>query len=302
MCGVPWHSASGYIARLVKQGFRVALCEQMEDPRLAKGVVKREVVRVITPATQLEAQALDAAESSYVLALDPGPQSLGAAWLEPTTGEFFVVEWEGPGRWDRLRDEIGATRPREILLRRGLELPAFLTDPAQPEAAIPRSEADDRSFEPGERPPRAARPLRRWRTSRPSDASPFRARSGRPGRPPPLPARDPEARGHARDRPRDPRARGRDGRGRAEPPEPGARGEPHRRLAPRHAPRRPRPDEDGHGRSRAPRLDPPAAPRARANTGPAGRGGGAGLPHPGARRDCARASRASRTSTASSDA
>ena len=54
MCGVPWHAASSYIARLVKQGFRVALCEQMEDPKTAKGVVKREVVRVITPATQLE--------------------------------------------------------------------------------------------------------------------------------------------------------------------------------------------------------------------------------------------------------
>ncbi len=149
MCGVPWHSASGYIARLVKQGFRVALCEQMEDPRLAKGVVKREVVRVVTPATQLEAQALEAAETSYVLALDPGPQSLGAAWLEPTTGEFFVAEWDGPGRWERLRDEIGATRPREILVRRGADLPVFLTDPTQAEGAVPRSEVDERSFEPG---------------------------------------------------------------------------------------------------------------------------------------------------------
>ncbi len=149
MCGVPWHSASGYIARLVKQGFRVALCEQMEDPRLAKGVVKREIVRVITPATQLEAAALEAAETSYVLALDSGPQSLGAAWLEPTTGEFFVAEWDGPGRWERLRDEIGATRPREILVRHGTELPAFLTDPAQAEGAIPRSELEESTFEPG---------------------------------------------------------------------------------------------------------------------------------------------------------
>jgi DNA mismatch repair protein MutS len=149
MCGVPWHAAQGYIARLIKQGFRVALCEQMEDPRLAKGVVKREVVRVITPATQLEAAALEASETSYVLALDAGPQSLGAAWLEPTTGEFFVAEWEGPGRWERLRDEIGATRPREILARRGTELPPFLSDPAQPEGAIPRAEVEERAFEAG---------------------------------------------------------------------------------------------------------------------------------------------------------
>src|SRR5262249_493654 len=65
MCGVPYHAASSYIARLVRQGFRVALCEQMEDPRFAKGVVKREVVRVITPGTQLEASALEAGETSF---------------------------------------------------------------------------------------------------------------------------------------------------------------------------------------------------------------------------------------------
>ena len=148
MCGVPHHAASAYVARLVRQGFRVALCEQMEDPRSAKGVVKREVVRVITPGTQLEAAALAASETSYVLAIEPGPASLGAAWLEPTTGEFFVAEWEGPGRWERLRDEVGATAPREILLRAGAELPSWLTEPAQPEAGIPRSTLEDRWLEP----------------------------------------------------------------------------------------------------------------------------------------------------------
>jgi DNA mismatch repair protein MutS len=147
MCGVPHHAADGYIARLVRQGFRVALCEQMEDPRTAKGVVRREVVRLVTPGTQLEATALEAAETSYVLALDLGATSAGAAWLDPTTGEFFVSEWDGPAHLERLRDEIGATRPREILARSGAELPAWLTDPAQPEAAIPRAPADDRAFD-----------------------------------------------------------------------------------------------------------------------------------------------------------
>jgi DNA mismatch repair protein MutS len=149
MCGVPYHAASAYIARLVRQGFRVALCEQMEDPRFAKGVVKREVVRVITPGTQLEASALEAGETSFLLALDLAPSGLGAAWLEPTTGEFFVAEWDGPDRFERLRDEIGATRPREILVRHGVELPGFLADTAQPEAAIPRSEIEDRPLDPG---------------------------------------------------------------------------------------------------------------------------------------------------------
>ena len=148
MCGVPWHAASAYIARLVRQGHRVALCEQMEDPRTAKGVVKREVVRVITPGTQLEAAALDAAETSFVMAVEPGASSVGVAWLEPTTGEFVAAEWEGASRFDRLRDEIGATRPREILVRRDAPLPEWLADPALPEGAIPRAPVEDRSFEP----------------------------------------------------------------------------------------------------------------------------------------------------------
>jgi DNA mismatch repair protein MutS len=148
MCGVPYHAASAYIARLVRQGFRVALCEQMEDPRAAKGVVKREVVRVITPGTQLEASALDAGETSYVLAVDSGATSVGVAWLEPTTGEFFVAEWEDADRFERLRDEIGATRPREILLRPDPTLPDWLFDPTQTEGAIPRARADESAFDP----------------------------------------------------------------------------------------------------------------------------------------------------------
>jgi DNA mismatch repair protein MutS len=143
MCGVPHHAANGYIARLVKQGFRVALCEQVEDPRLAKGVVKREVVRVITPGTQLEAAALAEGETSYVLAVDAASSSIGAAWLDPTTGAFFVAQWDGPDRWNRLRDEIGATGPREIVLGKSQERPAWITDAAAPEAAIPRVESDD---------------------------------------------------------------------------------------------------------------------------------------------------------------
>jgi DNA mismatch repair protein MutS len=143
MCGVPYHAGNAYIARLVKQGFRVALCEQVEDPRLAKGVVKREVVRVITPGTQLEAAALAEGETSYVLAVDAGASSIGAAWLDPTTGAFFVSQWDGPDRWDRLRDEIGATGPREIVLGRSQERPAWATSDSAPEASIPRVASDD---------------------------------------------------------------------------------------------------------------------------------------------------------------
>ncbi len=148
MCGVPHHAGSTYVARLVRQGFRVALCEQMEDPRTAKGVVKREVVRVITPGTQLAADALESDETSYVMAIAPGPSSLGVAWLEPTTGAFYAAEWDGALRFERLRDEIGACRPREILVRSDAELPSWLSDPGQAEAAIPRAPVEERTFEP----------------------------------------------------------------------------------------------------------------------------------------------------------
>ena len=149
MCGVPHHAASGYIGRLVKQGYKVAICEQMEDPRLAKGVVKREVVRVVTPGVQLDDAALDAAENAFVVALAPLPSALGAAWLDATTGDFAVIEWEGEAPWDRLRDDLGAARPREILVPAGAGLPDWLSDPRQPEGAVPRTERDAADFEPG---------------------------------------------------------------------------------------------------------------------------------------------------------
>jgi DNA mismatch repair protein MutS len=147
MCGVPHHAAATYVGRLVKQGFRVAMCEQMEDPKAAKGVVRREVVRVVTPGTQLDAASLEAGEGAFVAALAPGPESVGVAWLDATTGEFFASEHEGEGRWERVRDELGAFRPREIVVRRGDSLPPWLLDPAQPEGALPRAEVDASAFD-----------------------------------------------------------------------------------------------------------------------------------------------------------
>ena len=148
MCGVPHHAAAGYVARLVNLGHRVALCEQMEDPRSAKGVVKREVVRVVTPGTQLEAEALEATETSYVAALCPGPASIGVAYLDATTGDFQVAEWDGPLRHERLRDDLGAVGPREVLVPAGLELPEWLLDERQPEGRWPRLPLDPAAFDP----------------------------------------------------------------------------------------------------------------------------------------------------------
>ena len=107
MCGVPHHAADGYIARLVKKGFRVAVCEQMEDPRKAKGVVKREVVRVLSPGTLTDAAYLEAREPAFLMALAPattGPDAaVGAALLDLSTGEFTTAEYAGPGRTCRAR-------------------------------------------------------------------------------------------------------------------------------------------------------------------------------------------------------
>jgi DNA mismatch repair protein MutS len=148
MCGVPHHAVTGYVNKLVKGGHRVAMCEQMEDPRTAKGVVKREVVRVVTPGTQLDATVLEAGETSYVLAVASTASAVGAGYLDATTGEFVVAQWDGPGRWERLRDDIGSMRPREIVHARDGELPAWLLDPAQPESATPRTPVDESRFDP----------------------------------------------------------------------------------------------------------------------------------------------------------
>jgi DNA mismatch repair protein MutS len=117
MCGVPFHAVDGYIARLVKKGFRVAVCDQVEDPRKAKGVVRREVVRVVSPGTLTDANYLDAREPAFLMCLAPGPgQTLGAALLDLSTGEFSVAEYAGADGLQALADELALLRPREIVV------------------------------------------------------------------------------------------------------------------------------------------------------------------------------------------
>src|ERR1051325_11531132 len=99
MCGVPHHAVDTYIARLVKKGFRVAICDQVEDPRKAKGIVKREVVRVVSPGTLTDANYLDAREPAFLMAVAPGGDKresrLGVALLDLSTGEFSAAEYSG---------------------------------------------------------------------------------------------------------------------------------------------------------------------------------------------------------------
>src|SRR4051795_6214685 len=138
MCGVPFHAADGYIARLVRKGFRVAVCEQVEDPKKAKGLVRREVVRVVSPGTLTDAGYLDAREPAFLMALapaQPGP-GFGVALLDLSTGEFTAAEYLGSDGQASLADELGVLRPREVLAPAGFDAVAALLQSARIDARL----------------------------------------------------------------------------------------------------------------------------------------------------------------------
>lgn len=147
MCGVPFHAADGYIARLVKKGFRVAVCEQMEDPKKAKGLVRREVVRVVSPGTLTDASYLDAREPAFlmgIVAAQPGP-GFAAALLDLSTGEFTAAEYTGADARQALTDELAVLRPREIVLPSSLTEIATLVQDLRLETRVTPS--DDWTFD-----------------------------------------------------------------------------------------------------------------------------------------------------------
>ena len=116
MCGVPHHSMEGYLGRLVKRGHKVVVCEQVEDAKLAKGLVRREVTRVVTPGTAVEEGLLESKENNFLGSLWLNGACCAAGFLDVSTGEFWVAEFEGEDRWDRLEQEMMHFRPRELLL------------------------------------------------------------------------------------------------------------------------------------------------------------------------------------------
>ncbi|HYP01240.1 MAG TPA: hypothetical protein VER76_13700, partial [Pyrinomonadaceae bacterium] len=115
MCGVPHHSLSGYISKLIRKGYRVAICEQTEDPSKTKKLVRREVVRVITPGTAIDPQLMEARECVYLAAVCGAGDSYGAAFLDLSTGEFRATEARGADAWPRIRADIESHSPRELL-------------------------------------------------------------------------------------------------------------------------------------------------------------------------------------------
>lgn len=116
MCGVPYHAVEGYIGKLVSHGYKVAICEQLEDPSLAKGLVKRDVIRMITPGTLTESSLLDEKKNNYICAAYITDDAAGVSFADISTGQISATEFFGGDRMGRLYGEIGVYAPREIVI------------------------------------------------------------------------------------------------------------------------------------------------------------------------------------------
>lgn len=122
MCGVPYHSCDSYIARLVESGFKVAICEQMENPADAKGIVKREVVRVITPGTVIEDSMLEEGKNNYLAAVCYLNNECGLCFVDISTGSVQVIKLKGKNIEQRLINEVGRFMPKELLIDNSIKL------------------------------------------------------------------------------------------------------------------------------------------------------------------------------------
>lgn len=118
MCGVPYHAIDGYLAKLVKKGYRVAICEQLEDPATAKGIVKRDVVRVVSAGTVTESECLDDGKNNYIASYYSEPSGYGIAFADISTGEIHATELLGDGADDRLISEFQTFSPGETVCSR----------------------------------------------------------------------------------------------------------------------------------------------------------------------------------------
>ena len=116
LAGVPFHSADSYITKLVSKGYKVAICEQTEDPKIAKGIVKREVVKIITPGTVVDVEALDAKSNNYLMSILKIENKFGIAYIDITTGEFKATEVEKDDDFVKLFNEINKIEPKEVLV------------------------------------------------------------------------------------------------------------------------------------------------------------------------------------------
>ncbi|WP_242826391.1 DNA mismatch repair protein MutS [Butyrivibrio sp. VCB2001] len=144
MCGVPFHAVDSYLNKLVSRGYKVAICEQMEDPKLAKGIVKREVTRIVTPGTNLNMQSLEESKNNYLMSIFYSPDNIGISVADVTTGDYYLTEV------DSLRavmDEIGKYAPTEIICNNAFEFSGADLDEIRNRLNIFINPVDNRYFD-----------------------------------------------------------------------------------------------------------------------------------------------------------
>lgn len=144
LCGFPYHAASGYITKLVEKGYKVAVCEQVEDPKNAKGIVRRQVVRVITPGLVMDEENLNASENNYLACISATDHTLGLAFLDLSTGDFQIGEF--PSR-DTLLAAISGLEFKELLIKRSFPDPVLLKMLEANRSAVLLNRIDDDEFE-----------------------------------------------------------------------------------------------------------------------------------------------------------
>ena len=128
MCGIPYHASEAYIARLIAKGYKVAICEQMEDPATAKGLVKRDIIRVVTPGTVIDAACLDDKSSNFLCGIYLDSQAAGVAFCDITTGKAHLTAFTGKERVEHVINELGRFSPAEAILSDGAYSEKALTD------------------------------------------------------------------------------------------------------------------------------------------------------------------------------
>ena len=116
MCGIPYHAAETYIARLIEKGYKVAICEQLEDPKQAKGIVKRDVIRVVTPGTVMESNLLEEKKNNYIMSIYKNGIYYGVAVCDLTTADFKTTQIKDQNNFITLLDEISRFSPAEIIV------------------------------------------------------------------------------------------------------------------------------------------------------------------------------------------
>ena len=111
--GIPYHAAENYIAKLIEKGYKVAICEQVEDPKAAKGIVKREVIKVVTPGTVVESTLLEEKKNNYIMSIYKEGMYFGIAVCDISTGDFYATEIKEENNYAKLLDEISRYNPSE---------------------------------------------------------------------------------------------------------------------------------------------------------------------------------------------